>query len=272
MSFWKKKKSNKYDFQDEDSEPIFWWIVAGLFMLGLIFYMTVNAQAQTITKVYAKDGLTNYRVRIDGAQPTQLLPCDIYYCGGGFVSQNWAVCNTWAAMSVANGRISCKVSYPTSWFPSNAAANKGIDYAMRAVAYMKLHAKEYGIDTNKIYLWGTSAGGFCALGVYQHKVRVAGICNAWGGVLQLSYLTQNNIPTINIGTVEDKIVPPNCGNAFGVSCCGQNAVYNEQLRLGIKTEQWMIDGYGHGMSPKDLEYNWRIKHCFDLTLQFFSSL
>lgn len=258
----------------EDEKPDFfernkwYFVVAGIILLSLLAYC-FPVKAQTITKVYAKSGLTNYKVRIDGAQPTQLLPTDVFYCGGGFVTQNWSICNTWSTMSVAHGRISCRVGYPTSWTPSLSAANKGIEYAMKVVSYLKLHADEYGIDTNRIYLWGTSAGGFCALGAYQYKVKVAGIINGWGGVLSLVYLTQNNIPVFNISTDYDKTVPIDCGTAFGVYCCGSKSVGEELTRLNVRNQWLVFTGYKHGLLPKDIGYNVRVAKCYDEGLIFF---
>jgi len=237
-------------------------LIIGLIIL-LFGYIT---NAQTITKYYDNSN----KIRIEGST-NELKPCFLFFPGGGFMSQNWAICNSWSSLAVNQGYVSCKVGYSTS-LPSLSSANKGIQDGVNALKWVKLHANEYHIDTNRIYLAGTSAGGFVALGIaYQHKQKVAGVLNGWGGVLNLTYLSQNNIPTLNIGTVTDAIVPPNCGSAFGVSCCGQNAIYNEQLRLGITTDQWMIDGYKHGMVPKDSEYNWRINNCFLLFLEFIKT-
>ena len=140
---------------------------------------------------------------------------------------------------------------------------------MNAVKWIKQNAKEFNIDTNRIYLMGTSAGGFCAMGVYQHKIKVAGVVNGWGGVLQKSYCTLNNIPVLNISTDYDTVVPVECGNAFGVSCCGSGAIYGELLRLGVTTDWIVFEGYKHGLRPKDAGYNARVAKCFNDSINFF---
>lgn len=236
-----------------------------MFELALIGYAT-NCNGQDITRKY-KD---NQRIRIDTVRAPGLHSCDVFFPGGGFVTQNWAVDNTWATYSKQSNRVTCKVGYPTSFFPSISAANKGIEYSMIAIRYIIAHATEFRIDVDSIYLWGTSAGGFCAMGVYQYPdVKVAGVINGWGGVLNLSYLSQNKIPVFNISTDIDKTVPVDCGNAFGVPCCGSKAIYTELQLQGVKTDWLVFEGYKHGLVPKDLQYNDRIKLCWQNAIQFF---
>ena len=184
--------------------------------------------------------------------------------GGGFVLQNWATDNKLSFMSVNENHVSCKVGYSTGLFPSVSAANKGIQDFMNAVAWVKLHWKEYGIDTNKIYLWGTSAGGFCALGCYQNKIKVAGVVNMWGGVLQKNYLTLNTVPVFNTSSEFDPTVPITCGDAFGISCCGSRAVTDELTRLNVKVDYFIFPGQKHG--TKDIVI---LQQIFNNAQQFF---
>lgn len=232
----------------KDKNNLIEWLLIGIIILIFSWLIVQDCTAQTITKIYAKNGLSGQRIRIDGSTPHNKDTADIFFPGGAFTLQNWGVDNKLSVMSVKKGHVSFKAGYPVS-FPSLSAANKGIDYCVLAVLWVKAHADEYGIDTNAIYLWGTSAGGFCALGVaYQHKINVAGIVNMWGGILNLSYLGQNNIPVFNTSTEFDPTVPVGCGKAFGVSCCGSQAITDELLARGVKTDWLVFPGQKHGLS------------------------
>ena len=232
------------------------FLLAMILAAIIVFYATM-ANCQTITKYYDNSN----KIRIEGST-NELKPCFLFFPGGGFMSQNWQICNSWSSLAVNQGYVSCKVGYSVS-FPSLSAANKGIQDGVNALKWVKLHANEYHIDTNRIYLAGTSAGGFVALGIaYQHKQKVTGVLNGWGGVLNLTYLYNNNIPVYNVSTDYDKTVPIDCGNAFGVSCCGSQSIYTQLLLLEVKTDWLVWEGYKHGLLPKDIEYSFRVTHSF----------
>ena len=247
-------------------EDWFWFCVAVFIAIIFSWMIISDCSAQTITRKY--DGVN--RIRIDGST-TELKPCFVFFPGGGFVSQNWSICNTWSGIAVDSGYVSCRVGYSTAFiYPTLSAANKGIDDCVKAVKWIKTHANEYHIDTNKIYLAGTSAGGFCALGVaYQHKQKVAGVLNGWGGVLNLTYLYNNNVPVYNVSTDIDATVPIDCDKAFGVSCCGSKSINTELILLEVKSEWLVWQGYKHGLLPADAEYNFRVTTSFLNALTFF---
>jgi hypothetical protein len=236
-------------------------IIAAVIILCVIR----DCNGQTITRNY--DG--THRIRIDGST-TQLKPCFVFYCGGGFVTQNWSICNAWELMAVDSGYVSCRVGYSTSLlYPTKEIAEKGINDCMNAVKWIKLHAAIYHIDTNRIYLMGTSAGGFCAMGAYEYKVKVKGIVNGWGGILDQSYLGNMSIPVFNISTDADKIVPLDCGYAFGVFCCGSRYIFNTLKAMGKPTDWMVFEGRRHGLLPKDAGYNEAVNDCFIQSLKFF---
>lgn len=232
------------------------FLLAMILAAIIVFYATM-ANCQTITKYYDNSN----KIRIEGST-NELKPCFLFFPGGGFMSQNWQICNSWSSLAVNQGYVSCKIGYSVS-FPSLSSANKGIQDGVNALKWIKLHANEYHIDTNRIYLAGTSAGGFVALGIaYQHKQKVAGVLNGWGGVLNLTYLYNNNVPVYNVSTGYDKTVPIDCGNAFGVACCGSQSINAQLILLEVKTDWLVYEGYRHGLLPKDIEYSFRVTHSF----------
>ncbi|CAB4172730.1 Alpha/beta hydrolase fold-3 [uncultured Caudovirales phage] len=254
--------NNKRDFFSE----FLWMIITIVVFLFLLVIWNFPLSAQTIVKKY--DGV--HKIRIDGSHPDHLGKGYVFFCGGGFVVQNWGVCNKWEAMAVADGDVSFRVGYSTSFlYPTLSAVNRGVDDCATALQMIQMICKQYGVHPDSIYLCGTSAGGIVAMQLaYSKGYDVAGILNGWGAILNINDLQNNNVPVLNIGTVTDKTVPPDCGQSFGVNVCGQNAIYQRMLLMGIPTDQWMIDGYKHGMEPKDMEYNWRIENCFNLFKKF----
>ena len=244
---------------DFDLKVIFALIIGLIILLCGYF-----ASAQTITKYYDNSN----KIRIDGST-NELKPCFVFFPGGGFMTQNWSICNSWSSLAVNQGYVSCKVGYSTS-LPSLSAAEKGISDGVNAVKWIKIHANEYHIDTNRIYLAGTSAGGFVALGIaYEHKIKVAGVLNGWGGVLNLTYLYNNNVPVYNVSTDIDKTVPIDCGKAFGVSCCGSQSINAELILLEVKTDWLVWEGRRHGLLPKDAGYNEAVETSFNFAVKFF---
>jgi acetyl esterase/lipase len=261
-SHWEKLNSN----EDLATHFLFWTfkviigiaiIIAAFIFFNWFWCFTVSAQ--DIERKY--DGKN--KIRVYGYDATQLKTTDIYFCGGGFVSQNWQVCNAWKTMSVKAGHLAILVGYTTSFFPSKSAAETGINCGVVAYQYIIAHAQELGVDVNSIYLWGTSAGGFVALGiVYEKKqVGVKGIINGWGGVLDINYLSNSNVPVYNISSDYDKIVPVDCGDAFGVDCCGSGAIYEQLKANGIQTDWLVWEGTKHGLKPKQ-GYEERVSQSF----------
>lgn len=250
------------------SNVVFAWVTAITLIALLVLVFFKSTTAQQIERKY--DGVNKIRVFGYDGTPRKTF---VMFCGGGFVSQNWQVCNAWKAMAVALGYEVILTGYSTSWFPSQSAAERGISDGVKAYQYILAHAEELGVNTDSIYLCGTSAGAFVALGiVYQHKQKgVKGIINAWGGTLNLTYMSNAFVPVYNISTDYDKIVPVNCGDAFGVYCCGSAAIYDQLLVNGVETDWLVWEGYRHGLVPKDAQYTYRIQHSFNEALKFFKA-
>lgn len=251
---------NPYRKDEQDwFERHLWLLIFAVGIIALLVLWNFPLSAQTKTRYYSE----SYKIRIDGSNGT-LKPVDIFYPGGGFVSLNWAICNTWATMAVDSGHIACRVSYPTTFlYPTRAAAIKGIEYAARSIKWVKDNWKEFGFDTTKITTYGTSAGGFCAMAPYMFPGNnVACIVNGWGGVLDSVYLKGAKIPVFNISTDYDKTVPIGAGNSFGVECYGSKFISEHLTVLGVRNSWLVYEGYKHGLLPKDSEYIFRIRNCY----------
>lgn len=89
-------------------------------------------------------------------------PVIVLIHGGAFMfgNQKMELIKPVIKMAVNKGYVVASVDYRKSnesKFPSSIFDIKS------SVLYLKSHSKEYGIDSNKIILWGESAGGYLAL-------------------------------------------------------------------------------------------------------------
>jgi dienelactone hydrolase len=98
-----------------------------------------------------------------------LRPTVVLVHGGGFKSGSRANLATVATEYARRGYVAASISYrlrPNSTPEETlAAATDAVDDGMEAVRWLKANAATYGIDTTRIGMLGTSAGGAIALGV-----------------------------------------------------------------------------------------------------------
>ena len=95
-------------------------------------------------------------------------PLAILAHGGGFSGGNRADMAGTARSYAQRGFVAASISYrlrPSASLPDLiAAATDGIDDGMESVRWLRANAATYGIDTERIALVGSSAGGVIALG------------------------------------------------------------------------------------------------------------
>ena len=88
------------------------------------------------------------------------LPCIMYVGGSAWKKQNMAGAVRGAMPMVERGyAVACVEHRPCSvaLFPAQVEDSK------TAVRYMRAHAAEYAVDTDRIYAWGNSSGGHTVL-------------------------------------------------------------------------------------------------------------
>jgi len=89
--------------------------------------------------------------------PTETLPVIIWLCGGGFTNMD---CNVWApemAWFAKRGYAIVSVEYSVT---SRTRFPMQIEDIKQAIRFLRAHAKEYGLDTNRFAVMGESAGGY----------------------------------------------------------------------------------------------------------------
>jgi len=160
---------------------------------------------------------------------------------------------------------------------SARAVYRGIQDGRSAVRYLRANAALYGIDPNKIYFIGSSAGSFIALhSIYLDTPEVPSyasstpdlgpldsgsnlsfngkpdaVVSMWGAVQSTSIITaENNTPVFLIHGEADTTVPFNTGSPFGYSSMpvtdGSNPINTRLDVLGmINKETYFVPGQGH---------------------------
>lgn len=120
-----------------------------------------------------KDGVSLQKQRYDEASeyPGQLyifrpahvkgdLPCVVHIIGSSWKEQDMKLAEPRARKLAAMGYVVASMQYrPCSMalFPAQ------IEDSKTAVRFMRAHAKEYGVDTCNVFLWGGSSGAHTAL-------------------------------------------------------------------------------------------------------------
>lgn len=158
-----------------------------------------------------------------------------------------------------------------------------------ALRFLVDNADVYGIDTSAIFLTGTSAGCLSAfVSAYMNEsdrvdipstygillepqdlgcancsgnnnfnnqeVKIHGIINNWGAVLDTSYIDiindpADNVPVISFHGTNDLIVPYVEGNAFSLpifpAVQGSYLIHQRLDNLGVKNKLFPLAGLGH---------------------------
>ena len=199
-----------------------------------------------------------------------------------------------AEMYAKRGFVFATIDYRLGFNPLDSqSAERAVYRATQdlraALRFLVDNADTYGIDTSAIFLTGTSAGCFAAfvnsymnesdrsdipstfgiplepadLGCLNcsgnnnfnnEEVRVHGIINNWGAVLDTSYIDINtdpadNVPVISFHGTADNIVPYAQGSPFSLpifpTVQGSLLIHQRLDNQGIKNRLFPLQGLGH---------------------------
>lgn len=107
-------------------------------------------------------------------------PCMIYYHGGGFMMPLQTMMLKNAEYYVKN--TGCKVFLPEYRYAPNVPCMTTIEDCYYMVTHIRKNYKKYGINPEKIIIYGDSAGGALAASV-THLMRERGLSMALGQML-----------------------------------------------------------------------------------------
>jgi acetyl esterase/lipase len=85
-------------------------------------------------------------------------PLVVYVPGGGFMSAQTGGSPGLKTFVAESGFVVASVQYRT--IPDGAVYTDGIKDVKSAIRYLRAHATEYGINPDKVAVWGESAGGY----------------------------------------------------------------------------------------------------------------
>lgn len=219
--------------------------------------------------------------------------------GGGFTGGGKAgeIFQTWGRSFARRGFVAVAIEYRLGVSKPEAkpmleAAYRAQQDVRAAVRFMKSNAAAYGIDSTRVYLVGTSAGGFAALHaavLEQEEVsplvdaalgnvegstgtpgvssRVHAVVSCWGAVPDSTHIDAGDPPFAAVHGTMDKTVPYDCGDSrFGIDLCGGGALVPRALNLGIIAELRTFVGAGHTLDGDML----KLDTCYTFVADFLA--
>ncbi|MFM2283975.1 MAG: hypothetical protein RL222_1479 [Bacteroidota bacterium] len=221
-------------------------------------------------------------------------PCILYIFGGGFSMKvddcTTEICKGMAQKGYVVAAMDYRIGFPNELLAGQCQGdyNKGfypavvraVQDARSAVRYLKANAEQLGIDPNKIFVGGQSAGAITSLGLVlyedkdfpvevlgqaqgtldpmkdymQYDTKVAGIFPLAGAIITPSVLTKKTSTPICLITGScDELIDPYIGTAYKCKqkntfpdIAGGAAIYEAMKNINtVKLN--LICGGGHGM-------------------------
>jgi lysophospholipase L1-like esterase/dienelactone hydrolase len=278
-----------------------------IFLLSICFYVNrVAAQKRFKDEVFSSiDSVNNIQygeaTNIKGNKEKLLLdvimppkgdslkyrPLLIFIHGGGFQnnskngSYSSMVCNSFAKRGYVTSTIDYRLGVEKSGYEEGKEAKTNKDYAealyraqqdgRAAIRFFRKHAEEYGIDTNQIFITGSSAGSKTCLAIAYmneneipadvnqkkwgslegnsgnegYSSKVNGVMNAWGAMIDYKWIQKGDVPLFNTAGTEDKTVPHDSSYDYHGFKYGPYILFQHCLTLGIPSGWRPFNGAGH---------------------------
>lgn len=206
-------------------------------------------------------------------------PLVIFIHGGGFQSNSRKgsysamVCQGFAKRGFVTATIDYRLgieNQKTEADYANALYRAQQD-GRAAIRYLKKHAAQYGIDTNQVFLTGSSAGSKTAMAIAYmdeselpagidiqkwgslegtggsegYSSKVHGVMNAWGAMIDFNWIKKGDVPLFNTSGTMDKTVAFDSSFGYHGFKYGGYILYQHCLALGIPTAWRPFYGAGH---------------------------
>ncbi len=249
----------------------------------------IYGTAPSITPFYISESFTTAKdLKLDIFQPVGDIEPNraliIFAHSGGFINGSkgnedmQALSDTFAHYGYVTASMDYRLNFNLlSSNSSERAVWRGVQDASAAVRFFKQNAGQYNIDSNKIFVWGSSAGAFLAVGLayvddaerpastfsspnlgckdcsgnsYTATSKVMGIISCWGATKDTSWVQSNNNTPVQLfhGT-NDGTVPITEGYPFGlptITYVRGSQQLNDQLnRTSIYHEYYPAQGQDH---------------------------
>jgi len=168
-----------------------------------------------------------------------------------------------------------------STYSGERAVYRGVQDISALIRYLREHSEDLRIDSDKIFIWGSSAGAFIGLHLaysddserpestygggndpdlgcidcegnsYNHNSRPNALVSCWGAIGSLDWIdSHDNIPAIMFHGTSDLVVPYDYGLPFTINIAlpvvyGSNQIYDRLNLLNIQSEAYIEEGEGH---------------------------
>ncbi|MDE3057244.1 MAG: carboxylesterase family protein [Bacteroidota bacterium] len=207
-------------------------------------------------------------------------PLVICIHGGSLVSGDRSEMGSFCTDFAKRGYVAATIDYrlgiesPKGVTTILEALLRGVQDAKAAVRFFRSKAAEYGIDTSRIYLEGSSAGSMVAVhdaywnedeippdvnqtkwgdvdgasGNPGYSTAIKGIINYCGGIVNPTWINAGEVPVASIDGLDDTIIPQDSGTSgdFGIELYGGIAIGRIATRLGVYNQGVYFPGQGHG--------------------------
>ena len=178
----------------------------------------------------------------------------------------------------ANYRLGLNI---VSTYSGERAVYRGVQDISALIRYLREHSEDLRIDSDKIFIWGSSAGAFIGLHLaysddserpestygggndpdlgcidcegnnYNHNSRPNALVSCWGAIGSLDWIdSDDNTPAIMFHGTSDLVVPYDYGLPFTINIAlpvvyGSNQIYDRLNLLNIQSEAYIEEGEGH---------------------------
>jgi acetyl esterase/lipase len=193
-----------------------------------------------------------------------------------------ALCDSFAKRGYVTASVGYRLGFnPIDSESAERAVYRGTQDVRAAIRYLKEYASVFGIDTNSIFVGGSSAGGVASLHVayldqeeapivvygdgnlvpdlnlldssgnnFNHTVTLKGIVNLWGALGDSTFIdADETVPALLVHGMEDGVVPFGVGHPFSVSTTplvhGSRAISNQLDFYGIPHTNLFFQGQDH---------------------------
>ncbi len=229
-------------------------------------------------------------------------PLVVFIHGGGFQnnsrkgSYSAMVCQGFAKRGYATATIDYRLgieNQKTEADYANALYRAQQD-GRAAIRFLKKHATQYGIDTNQVFLTGSSAGSKTAMAIAYmdeaevpagintekwgplegtggsegYSSKVHGVLNAWGAMIDYNWIKKGDAPLFNTSGTMDKTVAFDSSFGYHGFKYGGYILYQHCLSLGIPTAWRPFYGAGHTLDNNKIKQD----SCFQSMVEWLYPL
>lgn len=271
--------------------------------LFIIFYIfsPLSAYPQDARQIFVDSLLTGIEIKEDIRYNTcdrpllldiyypqktnnDLLPCVVWIHGGGLTDRSldksydlirWAIART-----TPNGYICVSIDYRLI---TERPLPTAIQDCATAIRFLKVNAKQYGIDTTRIAVVGESAGGYLAglcsftsnTNIFKTYEWNQVTNNIACGVLwypgishypydMMDYISPDDIPVISVHGDNDQSVPLDRSYQLEEKC----------REKGLDFQLYLIKGADHGFFHERWEFDEKnrkyMEHAIFITIDFLN--